>query len=286
MSRAAQRSLLLLAVLGLAPLLLPTGPSSSAPAPLAPPRNVVNSIGMKLVRIPKGKFKMGAPRDDIGAQPSSRPQHEVEITRPFYLGVYEVTQAQYKKVMGTNPSAFAAGGRNQHLVARMNTDDFPVDNVSLSDAIRFCAKLSALPAEKGARRKYRLPTEAEWEYACRAGTTTAFHCGATLSTKEANIAGPLRRTCKVGSYKPNAFGLYDMHGNVWEWCADWYADDYYAKSPKKDPYCKTPVRYRMSRGGSWYTHDSLCRSAYRGFGAPVGTHQDGFRAACTIGGAH
>src|SRR5262249_46839160 len=150
-----------------------------------------------------------------------------EITRPFYLGVFPVTQAQYQSVAGRNPSANSATGSERDNVAGLCTDDFPVEMVTWAAAVRFCKKLSALAAEKAAGRGDRLPTEAEWEYACRAGTSTAFHFGDSLSSTQANFDGRgpyggaaqgpfLNRTSKVGSYRPNAFGLYDMHGNVFE----------------------------------------------------------------------
>jgi formylglycine-generating enzyme required for sulfatase activity len=296
MSLTTKRCLPLLALLAVAPLLVHAGRTSSAPAPLGPARKLTNSIGMKLVRIPPGKFLMGSPNDEALRQPIEGPRHEVEITRPFYMGIYEVTQAQYKKVMGKNPSAYRAGGRGQGQVRGLNTDDFPVDSVSYQNAADFCKKLSALPAEKGARRFYRLPTEAEWEYACRAGTSTPFAFGKALSSTQANFngnspyggaaSGPsLGRPCKVGSYKPNAWGLYDMHGNMWEWVADRYrASNFYAESPRKDPHCKIGPMY-MSRGGAWAGTGLMCRSAYRAHCQPAGTLQDGIRVACTIGGA-
>jgi formylglycine-generating enzyme required for sulfatase activity len=282
MSRVVNRSLPLLALLAVAPLLLP-GLSTSAPAPLAGGKNLTNSIKMKLVRIAPGKFMMGSSPEERGHQPTAGPLHEVQITRPFYLGVYEVTQAQYKKVMGKNPSSYSSTGPNRLAMRGVNSDDCPVDSVSLDDAVKFCAKLSALPGEKGARRKYRLPTEAEWEYACRAGTRTPFHFGKTLSTRQANINNTLRRPTKVGSYKPNAWGLYDMHGNVWEWTADWYDAGYYAKSPKKDPLC-TKGTSRMVRGGSWTGDAQSARSGFRGWTSGIGFYHIGLRVACTIGG--
>jgi formylglycine-generating enzyme required for sulfatase activity len=206
----------------------------------------INSVGMKLVTVPKGKFKMGSLEAETGRDSDEGPQHEVEITQPFQMGAYEVTQEEYQKVMGTNPSYFSAGGGGAARVAGMDTKRFPVENVSWDDAQAFCRKLSELPAEKKAGRSYRLPTEAEWEHACRAGTTTAFHYGASLTSTQANMyglspyggakAGPnLQRTEKVGSYRPNAFGLYDMHGNVLEWCQDWFDTTYYRTGPRVDP---------------------------------------------------
>jgi formylglycine-generating enzyme required for sulfatase activity len=271
-------------------------PSRSAPAPLVRKR-FTNSIGMKLVRIPAGKFKMGSPNDEADRQPGET-QHEVQLTRSFYLGACEVTQAQYKKVIGTNPSFFSAAGRGQASVRGLNTDDFPVETVSWNEAAAFCKKLSALPAEKGARRFYRLPTEAEWEYACRAGarTYTPFHYGKALSSREANIEGTqpyggaargpnLGRPCKVGSYKPNGWGLYDMHGNVFEWCADWHAQDYYRTGPKKDPPGPATGSMRRLRGGGWMYAGHYARSAFRGWNTPDNKYNAfGFRVACDIDG--
>jgi formylglycine-generating enzyme required for sulfatase activity len=180
---------------------------------------------MKLVLIPAGKFKMGSPANEE-SRSEDEEQHEVEITQPFYMGAYEVTQEQYEKVMRHNPSRFnkANGGGPTH----------PVENVSWEDATEFCKKLSALEKEQAAKRLYGLPTEAQWEYACRGGAreSTPFHFGRSLSSTQANFNGDypyegapkgqyLVKTASVGSYKPNDFGLYDMHGNVWEWCADW-----------------------------------------------------------------
>src|SRR5262249_46149806 len=151
---------------------------------------------------------------------------------------------EYARVMGTNPSWFCAEAEGKEKVAGMDTRRFPVEMVSWEDARAFCRKLSSLPDEQKAGRAYRLPTEAEWEYACRAGTTSTFHCGNTLSGKQANVngyqpygdteQGPyLERTTTVGSYEANDHGLYDMHGNVWEWCQDWFDPAYYGKSPPK-----------------------------------------------------
>src|SRR5262249_26582368 len=159
---------------------------------------------------------------DREAEDDERPRHQVEISRDFYLGAYEVTQRQWKAVMGGNPSYFCKEGRGRLLVQGTDTSDFPVEQVSWKDAFTFLDRLSGVPAEKKAGRVYRLPTEAEWEYACRAGDAgRQFHFGDSLTTKQANtLEARLQRTCKVGSYAPNAWGLYDMHGNVWEWCQD------------------------------------------------------------------
>jgi len=200
---------------------------------------MANSLNMSLVGIPLGTFQMGEAFDTS----KSEPQHEVSISIPLFVGAHEVTQAQYEKVMGSNPSAFCAGGDRAADVEDVETASLPVENVRWYNAVEFCRRLSAMPAEKEQGRVYRLPTEAEWEYACRGGTTTDFHFGNIDGVRgdEANWNAsklgkrPLQRPAPVGSYDPNAFGLYDMHGNVAEWCADWYDDGYYKRSPNQDP---------------------------------------------------
>jgi formylglycine-generating enzyme required for sulfatase activity len=292
MSRAV---LLLPLLLGLCAALFCPEPGQSAPAPLVRNR-FTNSIGMQLVRVPAGKFMMGSPKDEVRRQEGEL-QHEVEITRPYFLGTYEVTQGQYQKVMGNNPSFFAATGAGRDRVGGMDTKDFPVEMVSWSDADAFCKKLSALPAERG--RTYRLPTSAEWEHACRAGAReyAPFHYGKSLGSRDANINGNqpyggaalgpnLGRTCKVGSYKPNAFGLYDMHGNVFEWCADWHELLYYRTSPKKDPRGPANGNMRRLRGGAWMYEGFYARSAFRGWNsADYRGNAFGFRVACDLGAA-
>jgi formylglycine-generating enzyme required for sulfatase activity len=277
-------------------------------------REITNSIGMQLLRIPAGKFQMGSTReeqDDAQADyerttrkkasdtirawyRAEGPRHEVEITRAFSLGIHEVTQAQYQKVMGYNPSHFCtegagkegvtyawkpAGGKDR--VSGKDTDVFPVENVSWDEAVVFCRKLSELPAERRAGRKYRLPTEAEWEYSCRGGASSSspFHFGDSLSSKQANFHGRhpyggagrgifLGRTRKVGSYTKNAFGLHDMHGNVWEWCSDWFDADYYSKSPRRDPQGPSSGSARVFRGGGGDDLGQNCRSAHRNGDVP------------------
>jgi formylglycine-generating enzyme required for sulfatase activity len=251
-------------------------------------REVTNSIGMKLVRIPAGTFSMGSPAMESGRNKEEL-QHEVEITKAFWVGAHEVTQAQFQKVMGFNPSHFSAAGKGKDKVKGMSTSDLPVENVSWNDAVELCRKLSDLPAERSARRRYRLPSEAEWEYACRAGTTTPFYFGNSLSSRQANFNGNypygsagkydyLERTCNVGSNKPNRFGLHDMHGNVAEWCSDWDALDYYQKSPRRDPQGPSAGVQRVIRGGSWSDFSISCRSAARGVREPsCRGHDVGFR---------
>ena len=213
----------------------PTTPSeSSLAAPASPDGTVLtNSVGMDLKLIPAGTFTMG---DNSFAKPA--PAHQVTLTKDFYIGVYEVTQQQYEQIVGSNPSF------PSHFKGANN----PVEMVSWDDAVAFCAKLSSLPAEVAAGRVYRLPTEAEWEYACRAGTTTAYSFGddekdlgeyAWFSDNSGNT------THGVGEKLPNGWGLYDMHGNVWEWCSD--ADG----------------SIRVFRGGSWFYEAARCRTALR-----------------------
>ena len=255
---------------------------------------MTNSVGMELVAIPEGAFLMGSTDDSQYANDDEKPQHPVKITRPFFMGVYEVTQEEYEKVMGVNPSFFSAGGRGPEKVVGIDTRRFPVEFLRAEDADAFCKKLSELPSEKAARRVYRLPSEAEWEYACRAGTSTEFHYGETLSSVEANFNGGLpspgaekgpylRRPVEVGSYKPNAFGLYDMHGNVWEWCTDSYHADFYKNAPAENPIDKAPSGDRVVRGGSWGSDAMDCRSRLRYNVLPVRRYQTrGFRVVMRI----
>ena len=266
------------------------------------PQIITNSIEMKLAHIPAGTFMMGSPRSE-DERTAKEEQHEVTITKPFYIGAYEVTQDQYVQVMEgledfRNRSTFGDSGN-------------PVENVEWKKAKLFCQRLTARPDEQAAGRKYRLPTEAEWEYACRAGTSTAFHFGDSLASSQANfngnfpaggaVLGPyLRQTTKVGSYEPNAFGLYDMHGNVAEWCADWYDPEYYWDSPEKDPlgppFGVVSTKFTNNgdqnffvvvRGGCWVDDGRACRSAYRYRAMPNTQYRlIGFRVACDVESNH
>jgi formylglycine-generating enzyme required for sulfatase activity len=250
---------------------------------LGEPIVITNSIGMKLALIPPGKFQMGSANADKEGRPQDGPAHHVTLTQPFRIGIYEATQAEYKAVMGKNPSDFAVKGKEQRRVFGMDTDRFPVDNVSWEDAVEFCRRLSEMPVEKGAGRVYRLPTEAEWEYACRAGTTTRFHTGAGLKPSEANFdKTQLSRTTTVGSYSPNAYGLFDMHGNLFEWCADWFADSYQGL-PSEDPKGAAKGTMRAARGGNYGYSEYLCGSAARDKFVP-GERRGGigFRVVCEV----
>jgi formylglycine-generating enzyme required for sulfatase activity len=236
------------------------------PARLALGDPVVNSVGMLLVPIPAGEFQMGSPASEADRR-DDETRYQVKITKPFYLSVYEVTQEQYEQVMKVpNPS-------------RLKGPQNPVEKVSWNDAVEFCRKLSALPAEKSAGYVYRLPTEAEWEYACRAGTQTAYSFGDSESELgdyawyNENSGGT---THPVGGKKPNAWGLYDMHGNVWEWCEDWH--DIYPSGSVTDPTGASSGSFRVDRGGSWNISSDYCRSATRIGDAPDSRYDSlGFR---------
>lgn len=253
----------------------------AAPAIPASGRSLGNSIGMQLVEIPAGKFLMGSvpqERDRVHLEV----QHEVEITRSFYLGIHEVTQGQYEQVVGTNPSRFKV------------TPTHPVENVSFEDALAFCSQLSQRAQEVLAGRAYRLPTEAEWEHACRGGSAVyaAFHFGNQLNSTQANfdgsypygnaVPGPFRQqTLPVASFAPNAYGLYDMHGNVWEWCTDWYG--VYDLNDTRDPQGPPNGKQRILRGGSWHSRADNCRSASRYADWPiVRSDAVGFRVVCEV----
>jgi formylglycine-generating enzyme required for sulfatase activity len=266
-----------------------------AATPVAAPE-VVNSIGMRLRLIPAGRFMMGSPPGEKGRR-ADETQHEVMISRPFYMGVYHVTQEEYEKVMGHNPSGFSPGGLDRLAVRGLTTKHFPVERVSWEDAVQFCERLSNRPEESQAGRVYRLPTEAEWEFACRGGAreVTAFAGGPSLSSHQANfdgtqpydsVAGPfLGRPEKVGSYLPNGFGLHDMHGNVWQWCADWYDKDTYSNSPGKDSAGPATGNFRVLRGGSWQESARDCRSAVRHHSLPgFRNHGYGFRIILVVEG--
>jgi formylglycine-generating enzyme required for sulfatase activity len=208
-------------------------------------------IKLELVLVPAGKFMMGSPKDEKNRSESEGPQHEVTISRPFYMAIYPVTQEQYEKIIGKNPSHFK-GAQN------------PVENVNWDDAVGFCKTLSQKTG-----KTVQLPTEAQWEYACRAGSTTRFCYGDDNDDSKlgdyawytGNSGGT---THPVGQKKPNDWGLYDMHGNIWQWCSDLYDEKYYANSPKTDPQGPATSSARVLRGGGWGASPALSRSATRG----------------------
>jgi formylglycine-generating enzyme required for sulfatase activity len=249
------------------------------------PSMQVNSIGMKLVLIPPGEFDMGSPKSFVQSEqhrsetpdfyrarlPGEMPNHHVRITKPFWIGASEVTQDEYQRVMGDNPSRFQGPNR-------------PVEQVTWDLAAEFCKKLSSLPGENAAGRQYALPTEAQWEYACRAGdpgprcfSNWTRPMPASLEEKmladyawfDVDAGG---QTHPVGQARPNGWGLYDVHGNVWEWCSDWYGD--YANSPADDPAGPRNGPGRVHRGGGWRDPAASCRSAHRANAAPANRQDD------------
>ena len=220
----------------------------------APPKNFTNAIGMKFVWIAPGSFVMGSPKEEK-LRLDRETQHKVTLTKGFYMSVYTVTQEEWQAVMGKNLSYFK-GEKN-----------LPVEQVSWEDCQEFVKKLR----DKD-KKPYRLPTEAEWEYACRAGTKTPFHFGETISTDQVNYNGDFtygdgkkgvyrKKTTPVGSFPANAWGLHDMHGNVLQWCQDWYGD--YPQKDVVDPQGAEKGQFRVLRGGSWIDGPWNCRSAYR-----------------------
>lgn len=240
--------------------MLPTcGPLSLAQEK-EPARNFTNSIGMKFVWVSAGSFTMGSTNREKGRGDDESP-HKVTFRKGMYVGIHLVTQEEWQAVMANNPSEFK-GEKN-----------LPVDSVSWDDCQLFCQKLSTRE-----KRPYRLPTEAEWEYACRAGTTTPFHFGETLNTDQANFNGRYvygtgkqgayrEKTTPVGSFPANAWGLHDMHGNLWQWCQDWHGG-----LPQKevvDPHGPKTGKYRSLRGGSWGNHPVFCRAANRNYSEPA-----------------
>jgi formylglycine-generating enzyme required for sulfatase activity/serine/threonine protein kinase len=282
----------------------------------APAKEVANTLGMKLVLIPAGEFRMGSPDDDSEAADDEKPQHEVQITQAFYLSQHEVTRGQFRNFVDnagykTDAEKDGFGGWGYDAATdsfkgpKFNTekrtlegpaskyswrdagfeqtDEHPVVNVSWNDAQAFCAWLS-----KKEGRKYRLPTEAEWEFSCRAGTTTRYSSGDDPETlaKVGNVAdGTAKKkfkdwttitaedgyvfTAPVGKFQPNAWGLYDMHGNVWEWCEDRYDEKYYRNSPAQDPSGPDAGWFRALRGGSFVGTPGYCRAADRAGRVPA-----------------
>ena len=303
------------------------------PATLLPDPTPTNSIGMKFALIPAGKFTMGAPKweqekaykqcVEQGEKESNckswhieaEEEHQVEIAQPFYLGKYEVTQGQWKEVMGWDSwkdSDEFKKNENHPNKFPLEGSSYPVVFISWEDAQEFIKKLNGRegcsnPVGDAYMRPYdlksgcyRLPTEAEWEYASRAGTKTVNYWGndengaciygnvgdRSLAKLSPEMLGPVVHQCndgysflaKVGSFKPNAWGIYDTIGNVWEWTLDWYSSTYYKRSPAKDPVNLTKGSNRVYRGGSWSNNARDCRSAVRGRGSP-GKRDDslGFR---------
>jgi formylglycine-generating enzyme required for sulfatase activity len=271
---AASQAAAMLAAAGGGPI------TSGGPLSTSGFRLVKNSIGMTFARIPAGTFTMGSTDKEHGHREHEGPPHEIRISRAFYLAVTPVTQAQYLHVMGKNPAKYSKsrGGGNEH----------PVETVHWKEAESFCIRLAQLGDEEVQRRSYRLPTEAEWEYACRAGTKTAFSSGEKLTPHDGIFAGTGgkyggKSTAPVGITPPNSFGLTDMHGNVQEWVHDWYDEYYYFESPAEDPNGPGRGVLRIARGGCWNMLPTDCRSASRR-PYPPDTHSDtiGFRVVMVV----
>ena len=242
-----------------------------------------DGVTLEMVAIPGGTFIMGSPENEKGYHSSQSPQHEVTVP-PFFMGKYPVTQQQWRVVaalenvnidLKSDPSYFKG-------------DNLPVECVSWNDAREFCDRLSRM-----ANKTYRLPSEAEWEYACRGGTTTPFYCGETISTDLANYDGNYtygqgqkgqyrEKTTEVGIFPANPFGLYDMCGNVWEWCKDGWHDHYINAPTDGSAWTSLSSQHKLLRGGSWNSNPDFCRSAYRHDDLLVhGSHHIGFRVVCS-----
>jgi formylglycine-generating enzyme required for sulfatase activity len=271
------------------------------------PKEITNSIGMKFVLIPKGTFLMGTPAKEQLENEKDEFQHKVTISKDFYLAVTEVTQGQFEKVTKEKPSFF-----QKQVIRKSDTSAHPVERVRWVDAVEFCKRLSDLPKEKKAGRVYRLPTEAEWEYAARAGSTTEYCFGDNaeslsdygwygnnsgsktldahalwnrlITTPQEYTKTLLAAGCAthpVGKKKPNAWGLYDMHGNVDEWCSDWYGD--YPRNEGTDPVGPKSGQDRVTRGGCWSRRARNTRSAARSYNDPLGSYYGGgFRVVVSI----
>jgi len=252
-----------------------------------------NGTQLEMVMIPSGSFIMGSPETEEGSIDDERPQHQVTI-KAFCLGKYQVTQAQWKAV-----AAFPQVNKELKLdPSRFKGDNRPVEQVSWENAVEFCDRLS-----RHTKRQYRLPSEAEWEYACRAGTTTPFHFGETITTNLANYQGTdneeykwsgsygsgpkgvyREETTAVGSFGvANNFGLYDMHGNVWEWCQDDWHSDYEGAPTDGSAWLSSEESSdrKLLRGGSWYYDPRYCRSAFRYYDLLDDLNYVGFRVVCS-----
>ncbi len=270
-----------------------------------------NSIGMTLALIPPGEFLMGSPPSETG-RGDIELLHYAKIAKPYYIGTSEITQKQYETIMGVNPSGFSRHGRCAARVEGLDTEGFPVEMVTPQSAIEFCNKLCKRRVEKDHGRSYRLPTEEEWEYACRAGSQSAFHFGDEHGQLNSyawygDNSGdtPLNATDEFGKLKfddywkklysnggrphavatkaSNAWGLFDVHGNVWEFCEVAYVS-VDPSVPDVHPVGRSDNQEYLGRGGSWFFPSTLCRSAFRRPQKPEDAHEDcGFRVVCTIG---
>ena len=252
----------------------------------AAPEAVVNSIGIRLVHIPAGEFLMGQCDDGNDEFPPECPPHKVRLSEGFYLSAFEISQAQFETVSGHNPSWHVASNSklSDKIDTSLGTADYPVEQVTWTEAHEFCERLTALPEEVKAKRRYRLPTEAEWEYACRGGSSQPYEWRRRRRADDrrgeaAGILPPLP-VKPVGSYPQNRFGLYDMRGNVWEWCADWFDRDYYSRSPNTDPQGPSGGFLKVIRGGDWTFVGRGCKLSYPMTPPWKSSRYVGFRVVC------
>lgn len=259
----------------------PAAPSSDSP-PAEDFMYVKNFLGMEFVLIQSGEFDMGcsnSPELDPNCNESEKPNHHVKLTKDFYMSKYEVTQKQWKKIMGTNPSYFTRCG-----------EDCPVETVSWHEVKRFIELLNQSEGSPKNKNEnllqgvvYRLPTEAEWEYAARAGNGTRYYWGETINSNYLWYEANTLKLQPVGKKKPNAFGIYDILGNVWEWCEDDYSDTFYSDSKKTDPVNLTNSNSKSYRGGSWNSYAPYTRVTYRSTYDPTYKNNDvGFRVIAEI----
>jgi formylglycine-generating enzyme required for sulfatase activity len=296
---ASRRLPLLIALLGIAGVVLPVVPacgpranrasvaclhcgSMLSPSAKACPKCgepttaadvVINSIGMHLKPIAAGRFRMGSSESDTAAGDEEKPAHNVDISEPFLIGVTEVTQEQFHTVMGSNPSAFSPDGAKHRDVQGLDTGVLPVESVTWNEAVAFCDRLSHLPKEREAGRAYRLPTEAEWEFAARSGAARP-----TSSSREVNKA---QRPCVVTDAAVNEGGLFGMSDNVSEWTWDWFSSDYYVVSTGRDPKGAKDGAVKSFRGAAWNSQPTACRITARDADIPEARRDDlGFRVVC------
>ncbi|MEM9807160.1 MAG: formylglycine-generating enzyme family protein, partial [Cyanobacteria bacterium P01_D01_bin.56] len=257
-------------------------PKSEIPGPFI--EDLGNDATLDMVYIPAGDFLMGSSENEVDRYDSEGPRHQVQVSA-LYMGKYPVTQAQWKAVAKLKK----VGIELKSAPSRFKGNDLPVEQVSWFEVVEFCQRLSQHTGQN-----YRLPSEAEWEYACRAGTTTPFYFGDTISTDQVNYDGNYiygngkkgqfrRKTTPVGSFSANNFGLYDMHGNVWEWCQDHWHGNYDGSPQDGSPWIQGgDSNRRVLRGGSWHLNPRFCRSACRFDITPGDRYFNlGFRVVCS-----
>ena len=251
---------------------------------------LTNSIGMELVRLPAGRFLMGQPDEEVNAVfeiDGTAPAHWVELSRPTWMSAHEVTRFEYAAVTERDPDG-SLGADGEPFGRDDDSGLLPISSVTWHDADEFCQRLSESPTEAAAGRRYRLPTEAEWEYACRAGASDP-HIYIPKrqpgdQTGENAMKDPPLPIAEVGRYPPNAFGLYDMRGNVWEWCGDWSHPEYYASTPSRDPQGPATGYLKVVRGADWLYVGQRCMLGFRATEPWLRSPFIGFRVVCETSG--